>query len=168
VRPRKGGAKGGHLLTSNGDSCRPSSNSFQQKRVQQASENGKDVYAVYHTKHRTIGATTDLQRPPETFLSEVNFVSKFALLLFGGTLDLVKNAIIVDGWLKFKVSGGGVKSKGGDVDNAVLILSLRELLDHMILEHVVETFSCPEEKAKMIDRHRRIIGVVRMLLADEG
>lgn len=169
VRPRKGGAKGGRLLTSNGDSCRPSSNSFQQKRVQQASENGKDVYAVYHTKHRTIGATTDLQRrPPETFLSEVNFISKFALLLFGGTLDLVKNAIIVDGWLKFKVSGGGEKSRGGDVDNAVLILSLRELLDHMILEHVVETFSCPEEKAKMIDRHRRIIGVVRMLLADEG
>ena len=39
-----------------------------------------------------------------TFLSEVNFVSNFALLLFGGELELVNNTIIVDKWLKFKVS----------------------------------------------------------------
>jgi len=39
-----------------------------------------------------------------TFLSEVNFVSNFALLLFGGELELVHNTIIVDKWLKFKVS----------------------------------------------------------------
>jgi len=171
MRPRKGGGpKGGQLLTNESDACRPSSNSFQRKRVKQASETGKDAYAVYHAKHRTIGTVTPgmQKRPPETFLSEVNFVSKFALLLFGGKLDLVKNAIIVDGWLKFKVSDDGEKGSRGDVDNAILILSIRELLDNIILEHVVETFSSLEEKSKMIARHKSIIDVVRKLLADEG
>ena len=76
-------------------------------------------------------------------------------------------AIIVDKWLKFKVSSddeGGSGAKG----NAVLILTLRELLDRVILEHVVETFSSPEDKTKMIDCHSRIIKVVRMILSDEG
>ena len=98
------------------------------------------------------------------FLSEVNFVSKFALLLFGGELELVNNAIIVDKWLKFKVSSD---EKGGKL-NAILVLSLRELLDKMILEHVVEKVSCPVKKATMGECHKRIIGVVRNILADKS
>jgi hypothetical protein len=44
-------------------------------------------------------------QPRRSYLSEVNFVSKkISPLLFGGQLELVKNAIIIDGWLKFKVS----------------------------------------------------------------
>ena len=157
---------GGRLITNECDTpCRPSSNSFQRIRVQQASKAGKDAYAMYHAKHRSIGTISAGQnRPPETFLSEVNFVSKFALLLFGGEPQLVKNAIIIDGWLKFKVSSDDESGK----QNAVLVLSLRELLDKVILEHVVETFSSPEEKSKMIERHKQIIEVVRRVLSDEG
>lgn len=169
-RPRRGGPKGGRLLTKDGDICKPSSSSFQRKRVATAAEHGKDAYAVYHTKHRTIGViglAGPRQRPPETFLSEVNFVSKFSLLLFGGQLELVKTAIIIDGWLKFKVSDDGENNKGSAIDNAVLILSLREALDKVILEHVIGT-SLVSPEATMTERHRHIIGVVRQILSEEG
>ncbi|KAK1733976.1 ATP-dependent RNA helicase [Skeletonema marinoi] len=171
VRPRKGGPKGGRLLTKDGDISRPSSSSFQRKRVNAAAENGKDAYAIYHAKHRTIGAVGvggQRQRPPETFLPEVNFVSKFSLLLFGGQLELVKNAIIIDGWLKFKVSDDSESRKGSAIDNAVLILSLRDALDKVIIEHVVETFASSEEKSTMMKRHKGIIEVVRQILSEEG
>jgi len=168
VRPQKGrGPKGGRLLTNESTgTCRPSSSSFQRQRVQQASESGRDAYVVYHSKHQSIGTVSGAgqKRPPETFLSEVNFVSKFALLLFGGRTELVKNAIIVDNWLKFKVSSEEDKGK----HNTVLLLSLREILDGIILEHVVETFSSSEEKSRMVERHKRIIGVLRKVLSDEG
>jgi hypothetical protein len=131
---------------------------------------GKDAYAVYHAKHRSIGTVGTLssgpQRPPQVFLTELNFISRFALLLFGGELEIVKNALIVDGWLKFKVGDGDTKK--GDIDNAVLILSLRERLDKIILEHVLETFASPEEKSKMSERHKSVIKVVRKLLSEEG
>ena len=171
VRPRKGGPKGGRLLTKDGNVSRPSSSSFQRKRVAAAAENGKDAYAIYHAKHRTIGAVGtggQRQRPPETFLSEVNFVSKFSLLLFGGQLELVKNAIIIDGWLKFKVSDDSESKKGSAIDNAVLIMSLRDVLDKVIIEHVVETFASSEEKSTMMERHKQIIEVVRKILSEEG
>jgi hypothetical protein len=172
VRPRRGGPKGGRLLTKDGEVSRPSPSSFQRKRVAAAAENGKDAYAIYHAKHRTIGAVGvggQMQRPPETFLSEVNFVSKFSLLLFGGQLELVKNAIIIDSWLKFKISDdGGESRKGNSVDNAVLILSLRDVLDKVILEHVVETFASSEAKSTMMKRHKRNIEVVRQILCEEG
>ena len=172
IRSSQSGPKsaGGRLLTNdNSTTCRPSSQSFQRMRVQKASKSGKDAYAVYHSKHRSLGTTSPGQRrPPETFLSEVNFVSKFALLLFGGELELVKNAIIIDKWLKFKVASDDDSDKTAGKQNAILILSLRELLDDVILEHVVETFASPEDKARMFQRHKRIIQVVRMILSDEG
>ncbi len=176
IRPRKGGPKGGRLYTNDGDECRPQSNSFQRKRLQQASETGKDAYAVYHAKHKSIGVVSSAvgqrQRPPEVFLTEVNFVSRFALLLFGGNLEIVENAIIVDGWLKFKVGVDGDKpssEKGEIVNNAVLILALREKLDGMILEHVLKSSAKnnPGSEGSLED-HRRIIQVVRKLLSDEG
>ena len=180
IRPRKGGPKGGRLYTNDGDECRPTSNSFQRKRLQQASETGKDAYAVYHAKHRsisTVSSASGARRPPEVFLTEVNFVSRFALLLFGGNLEIVKNAIIVDGWLKFKVSGDGEKnasktgrSKGGTVDNAVLILALREKLDEMILQHIVESSAADDSmqgSGASSNRHKDVIRVVRKLLSEE-
>ncbi len=119
---------------------------------------------MYHAKHRSLG--TVKFRAPVIFLSEVNFVSKFALLLFGGELELIKNAIIVDGWLKFKISDDGESKGKREVDNAVLILSLRSLLDDVMNEHVIESCSSSEVKIKMTKRHRRIIEVVRKILAD--
>jgi hypothetical protein len=183
IRPRKGGPKGGRLYTNDGDESRPQPSSFQSKRLKQASETGKDAYAVYHSKHRSIGAVSSSgcagggqrQRPPEVFLTEINFVSRFALLLFGGDLEIVKNAIIVDGWLKFKVSGDGDKTsskKGDAVDNAVLILALRETLDSMILEHVLKSSAASrdseESPKKFSERHDDVIRVVRKLLSEEG
>ncbi|VEU35303.1 unnamed protein product [Pseudo-nitzschia multistriata] len=179
MRPRRGGPRGGgRLLTNDGDECRPQSSSFQQRRVRQASETGRDAYAVYHSKHRSIGTSsgTAKERPPEVFLTEVNFVSRFALLLFGGDLEIAGNAIVVDGWLKFKVGDekeeGKASSKSGrdTTDNAVLLLALREKLDRMVLEHVVsESGACgPDERAAMEERHRSVVAVVRKLLAEEG
>jgi HrpA-like RNA helicase len=180
MRPRRGGPRGGRLVTKEGDVCRPQRNSFQRNRVQQAAETGKDAYAVYHSKQTIIGTdnnqttATGVQRPPEVFLTEVNFVSRFALILFGGDLEIVKNAIIVDGWLKFKVdnddNGDNKRKKPSpsSADNAVLILAVREVLDQMILEHVLEACSSPERKAAMMERHQNAIQVVRMLLSEEG
>ena len=167
IRPTGGSKSGGRLLTNGSDAtCRPSSSSFQRLRVQKASKSGKDAYAIYHSKHRSLGTALPegQKKPPESFLSEVNFISKFALILFGGQLELVKNAIIVDKWLKFKVSSDEETAK----QNAVLILSLRDLLDQVILENMTFASSgSEEEKAKTIERHRKVIQVVRMILADE-
>ena len=168
VRPKRP-RQGGRLLTSDSsDLCRPSSSSFQRRRVQQASDSGRDAYAVYHAKHRSVGAVSPGrdQRQQEAFLSEVNFVSKFALILFGGKVRLVKNAIVVDDWLKFKVfdNDDGEKEK----TNAIILIALRKLLDDVIVEHIVETFATAEEKSRMTQRHGKIIGVVRRILAEEG
>ena len=164
-------------MTNDGDECRPQSNSFQRERVQVAAETGRDAYAVYHAKHRSIGTISSSagskQRPPEVFLTEVNFVSRFALLLFGGELEIDKNAIIVDGWLKFKVSGEDAKDKGKKdiILNAVLILALRERLDAMLLERVLglSSASGSEENTEISsERWKSVIQVVRKLLSDEG
>ena len=165
--PKKWGwTQRGRLLTKDSDmTCRPSSSSFQKLRVQRTSESGPDAYAVFYSKHRSIGTVSAGQkRPPETFLSELNFVSKFALLLFGGEPELVQNAIILDKWLKFKVSSDEEISK----QNSTLILSLRELLNEVILERVVEMTSSPEERSHLVHRHKRIIENVRKVLADES
>ena len=78
---------------------------------------------------------------------------------------LTKLSFIVDKWLKFKVSSD---EEGGKL-NAILVLSLRELLDKMILEHdVVEKVSCPVKKATMGECRKRIFEVVRSILADES
>eukprot|EP00536_Pseudo-nitzschia_multiseries_P017713 jgi/Psemu1/328623/estExt_fgenesh1_pg.C_17490002 len=188
IRPRKGGPRGGRrggrLYTNDGDECIPQSNSFQCKRVREAAQTGKDAYAVYHAKHRTLGTTAAANHKKgasEIFLTEVNFVSRFALLLFGGDLEIVQNAIVVDGWLKFKVSSDnnsdGDKDndtrtpKADTVNNAVLILALREQLDQMILERVVSESSAgrdPEGTRRTKERHESIIQVVRKLLSEEG
>ena len=152
-------SKSGKLLTKENEACQPSSDSFQRKRVKYASQTGRDAYAVYHAKYQTIGVTSEAQNQPRIFLSEVNFVNKFTLLLFGGDLELANNSLIVDGWLKFKVDGNKEKSKGGDLNNAVLILSLRKIIDDLILKHV--------EQMIMVDIHKRTIDTIRLLIAQE-
>jgi hypothetical protein len=107
-------------------------------------------------------------------------VSRFALLLFGGELEIVKNALIVDGWLKFKVSGekggnnknGASTSTNGTIDNAVLIVTLKERLDQIILDYIVigscSTANNQEEKVRLSERRTSIINVVRKLLSEES
>jgi hypothetical protein len=155
MRPRKGNgnSRGGKLLTKDGDICRPSSSSFQMERVRNAAEEGKDTYAVFHSKHRSLGANNS---SGEVFLSEVNFVSRFALLLFGGNLEVHNNALIVDGWLKFKVGDKGTAS-------ALLIQELRTELDNVMLRHIMS-----KEGDKELEHEcGQVMELVRKILAEE-
>jgi hypothetical protein len=152
MRPRKGGPKGGRLLTKGDPTlARPASSSFQKQRVDKTAETGKDAYAVYHAKHRSLGAG---DKPGQLFLSEVNFISRFALLLFGGELKVKNNAIIVDDWLKFKIADKGVAG-------AVLILAFRDELDKNMLEHIVST------RQEEGPDSQQLMKVIRQLLAEE-
>lgn len=166
---RKGGIKGGRLLTKEEELCLPSSNSFQSQRIRTASECGKDAYAVFHAKHRSVTTSTG-DRPAPLYLSEVNFVSRFALLLFGGDLEVKNNAVIVDGWLKFKV-GRDDKDGKACVTNAVLIQQLRTALDNMALRHLLTApFSSgigSPDGFEEVDTSLHLIKVVRQLLAEE-
>jgi hypothetical protein len=165
----------GRLITKEGDSCRASSSSFQCQRIKNAAESGKDAYAVYHSKHRSIGTSTNSsstknQRAAQqtmTFLSEINFVSRFAILLFGGEIQVQKNYLLVDEWLKFKVvddtstsskENGGEKVVGREA-NALLIQELRRELDNVLLKRIVSEHN--EEECE------RVVDVVRKLLSEE-
>ena len=153
----------GRLITKDGDSCRASSSSFQGQRIKNASESGKDAYAVYHSKHRTVGvASSENQRAVQnTFLSDVNFVSRFAILLFGGEIEVNKNYLLVDDWLKFKVIDDKetVGEKVAGKANAVLIQELRSELDNVLLKRIVSEHS--------EDECERVVEVVRKLLSEE-
>ncbi len=163
----------GKLVTKDGESCRASSNSFQVQRIKNASEGGKDRYAVYHCKHRTVGAINNTSSSGKnghgmklTFLSEVNFVSRFAILLFGGEIEVQKNYVLVDNWLKFKVlddrdlGGGSDKKAVASQANAILIQELRRELDNVLLRRIInqqgDDVFC-----------ERVIQVVRKLLTEE-
>ena len=92
----------------------------------------------------------------KVYLSEVNFVSRFSLLLFGGDLEVKNNALIVDGWLKFKV---GDKGKS----NAVLIQELRNELDRVMLKHVVYR----DFESEMDKYSQQVLDIIRQLLAEK-
>jgi hypothetical protein len=157
MRPRREKGKltmkGGRLITKSSEICRPSSSSFQAARVKNASETGKDAYAVFHSKHRTVGTGSKVG---EVFLSEVNFVSRYALMLFGGELQVRKNALIVDGWLKFKI---GDDKKAG----AVLIQELRREIDAVLLKHLESGTTEEAVKQECED----VLNFVRELLSFE-
>jgi hypothetical protein len=167
LRPRKvkGGSWTGRLITKDGDTCMPSSSSFQKDRVKNAAESGKDAYAVYHAKHRTLGTTTTTttSNTPEqqVHLSQVNFVSRYALLLFGGELEIRGNAIIVDGWLKFKVGKNGTAT-------AILLLELRSELDQVLLRRITSSSEGEDDDATLQAKCQKILEVVRTLLEEES
>jgi HrpA-like RNA helicase len=103
MRPSRGklGFRGGRLLTKDGDVCIPGGRSFQAERIRNASESGSDKYVVYQSKNRSMGASQNGSSEPgkkRVFLEEVNFVSRFALLLFGGSLEVRNNFLVSDDW----------------------------------------------------------------------
>ena len=53
-RPKVTG-RGGSLLTKSNEKAKPHNHSFQWKRVREAGATGKDAYATYHSKHRSVG-----------------------------------------------------------------------------------------------------------------
>ena len=157
IRPRKGGPRGGaRLLTKTGEMCRASSDSFQVDRLRAASEAGKDAYAVFHSKHQSIG-TND--RPSQVYLSEVNFVPRYALLLFSGDLVIQGNCIILDGWLKFKIGSADKDRAGG----ALLIHALRQELDQMVLAYVAGS----EASRQQASKRQTLLKIIRRLLERE-
>jgi len=157
----------GFLISKNGDSCRASSSSFQNERIRNASESGKDAYAVYHGKHLSLGVSKgDERRKQDPFLSDVNFVSRFAILLFGGNIEVKKNYLVVDDWLKFKVADDKEEmslekvSDKGQV-NAILISELRKELDTVFIKHIVQGQAKSGGELKDC---KRVIDTVRSLL----
>lgn len=168
MRPRRGrgNARGGRLITKDGDVCKASSSSFQSDRLWNAKEDGQDAYAVYHAKHRTIGVDTKpgaVGGQADIYLNEINFVSRYALLLFAGNVELKDTAIIMDGWLKFKVGEKGSKS------GAILILELRKELDNVMTRHVESSGDDDASDAEAMRAHcQRVLQIVRKLLQDEA
>jgi len=184
----------GRLITKEGDSCRASSSSFQGKRIKNASESGKDVYAVYHSKHCTVGTTQTAtikekdnihkEKNQDIFLSEINFVSRFAILLFGGQIEVQKNYILVDEWLKFKVHNDDSsrpniddrmktktskesKSSSEKVayrSNAILIQELRKELDNVLLKRIMSERT--QNGDVLEDECKNVIDVVNKLLSE--
>jgi len=177
MRPsRERRIRGGKLIVKGGNSFLPSSNSFQKTRVLNASETGKDAYAVFLSKHRNIGTTSsgEENKQPFSFLSEINFVSRFSLLLFGGEIRVCDNFLLVDEWLKFKVRSKTDNAILEDKDkkdnrsseaNAVLIQELRKELDNLMMKHVM--FNGIEKDKTFNDECNRVIHVIRKLLSEE-
>jgi hypothetical protein len=144
----------GRLITRDEDMCLPSSSSFQAARVQKVAETGKDAYAVFHEKIQVKGTGGGSGK---IYLNQVNFVSRYALLLFGGQGEIIDDAIVLDGWLKFKV---------GDRGNVgvVLIHELRKELDKVLLRHIQIRNT---RDVRLGEECQRIVHVVRKLLQEE-
>jgi hypothetical protein len=173
VRPVKGklGFRGGRLLTRKGDSCVPSSSSFQAERLRSVAETGRDVYAVFHSKLKLSVADSSI-RPDRIILSGVNFVSRFAIILFGGELQVRDNFLVVDEWLKFKVSGGSSSASSNDDDaskkvqpvvKAILLHELRKELDALLLlrlHHCLSENETRETDTRTEDLIRLVIRIL--------
>jgi ATP-dependent RNA helicase DHX57 len=166
VRPsRENKITSGQLITKDGDSCVASSESFQVQRLKNAQEKGRDAYAVYHSKHRTVGttysSTASSKAHQRIFLSGINFVSRYSILLFGGEIEVNKNYILVDNWLKFKIaedSNESGKKQSATQANAILIQELRNELDNVMLKCIIS-----EESENERDK---VVEIVRKLLAE--
>lgn len=159
MRPVRGklGFRGGRLLSKDGSVCTPTSQSLQVGRVRNVSETGRDAYAVYQSKNRIVGAAkagASGAQQQKIFLTEVNFVSKFALLLFGGNLQVKDNFLVVDDWLKFKVGDKGRST-------AILMTELRRELDMVFLNQLSGSDSSNSR------RDDPVIDMVVRLLQDE-
>ena len=163
--------RGGRLMTKDGLICRPNSNSFQGDRVRNARESGKDAYCMFYSKHKNVNTVTPGKRKMqnESTISEVNFVSKFSILLFGGQIEVEKNFLVMDGWLKFKV--GEKKSNESNEKStdkcrfySVLIHELRKELDFVLLKQI--RFGEKNSTVKNDDCDR-VINAVRILLNEQ-
>ena len=163
------------LITKFGEKCFSSSDSFQSGRIRKASESKRDAYAVFHSKHLTTGTITHEPSGPKKksnpFLSNVNFVSKFAILLFCGDIEVQNNCLIVDEWLKFKVDDidqpKTEKSVYKGQVNSILTSELRKELDFILLRHLVENND--DSQGDMLQQEcERVIKVVRQMLHSDG
>jgi len=165
VRPKPGRFKGGKFVTKGSlELSRVTSSSFQADRLKNCAENGSDAYVCFTHKFRIIGSETSepvskdrrkSQNKSETFLCDINFVPRWTIILFGGNLELRKNAVIIDKWLKFKIGDEGSKE-----DYAVLVKALKQELDLTFLAKIGNNSPAVSEK------HKRLIEIVVILLSE--
>jgi hypothetical protein len=131
------------------------------------------VYTVFHGKHLTVGSEPSKLNTTNPFLSEINFVSRFAILLFGGQIEIQKNCMFIDEWLKFKVddhdSSSSEKVSDKNRVNAVLINELKKEINHMMLNNVVGGIGMNTDSTSDTQEGcEKLIGVVRTLLLSES
>ena len=147
------------LLTKDGDLCFPSSSSFQRDRVRNAKSEGHDTYAVYLSKFCIVHTTDSDDRNQKSItLTDVNFISRYSVLLFGGNLEMKGNSIICDDWLKFKLDGDCSKY------SAHLIHALREELDSILLKQICVDAT---ENRFRLDQSVEVIKFVGRLISEE-
>jgi len=97
----------------------------------------------------------ELVRTSKTYVRDCTTVSPFALLLFGGTLEVYQTHGIcsVDGWLKFRI----------DAKPATLIKYLRGKMERMLFQKIVS----PHEDVIESDEGRALIQSISRLFESE-
>jgi hypothetical protein len=75
--------------------------------------------------HRSVNKNGEGQ----VMLNQVNFVSRYSLLLFGGDLSVEGNNVCVGRFLKFKIGSGGE-------EGSLLVRGLRRMVELMLLERL--------------------------------
>jgi hypothetical protein len=121
--------------------------------AQEAAVTGKDAYTVFHSMFRSVNKTGEGQ----TYLDQVNFVSRFSLLLFGGELGVDGSKVSVGGFLKFKIGSGGE-------DGAVMVKGLRKVIEKVMLERLGGGGKADDEAN---ERWKRTVAVVLQLMEEE-
>eukprot|EP00520_Triparma_pacifica_P006003 CAMPEP_0118649126 /NCGR_PEP_ID=MMETSP0785-20121206/9536_1 /TAXON_ID=91992 /ORGANISM="Bolidomonas pacifica, Strain CCMP 1866" /LENGTH=857 /DNA_ID=CAMNT_0006541391 /DNA_START=643 /DNA_END=3214 /DNA_ORIENTATION=- len=143
---------GGKLITRTKEKATPQPGSFQKQRVYEASHIGKDAYVVFHSKRRSVTQNGE----GTTYLENISFVSRFALLLFAGSPSDTKvdgNTLVLNNFVKFKIGTGGEKT-------AILCNELRSLCDEILLERLM----AGDGKISSCSKFERLIRTIRGLL----
>ncbi len=94
----------------------------------------------------------EIAKTSKIYVRDCTSVSKFALLLFGGTLKVYQThgVVAVDEWLKFRV----------DAKPATLVKYLRSSMEALLLEKIMN----PQEDVTESQKGKAVIEAVRFLL----
>jgi len=98
----------------------------------------------------------EIVKTSKIYIRDCTSVSKFALLLFGGTLKVYQThgVVAVDEWLKFYI----------DAKPATLVKYLRSSMEALLLEKIMN----PQEDVTGSSRGKAVIEAVRFLLTAES
>jgi HrpA-like RNA helicase len=102
------------------------------------------------------GCYHEIVKTSKVYIRDCTAVSKFALLLFGGTLKVYQThgVVAVDDWLKFRV----------DAKPATLVKYLRSSMEDLLLEKIMD----PSVDVANSPKGRAVIEAVTALLKMEG
>lgn len=102
------------------------------------------------------GCYNDIVKTSKIYIRDFTPVSKFSILLFGGSLKVyqTKGLVIVDDWLRFRV----------DAKPATLVKYLRSSMEALLLEKIMD----PSVDTAESPKGRAVIDAVASLLTMEG